>query len=184
MARAERAASLMAAANALRTDAIALPGAMRWVRRRVRLAHHVLMLVIGLLPGRLARCIAGGCAGAQTAWGRKRRCGRFAPSLPRSSRRCPRRWGFRPTDSARRIAIDAANTRWGLIRQRVLASVPVSLSKLYFVPRPAVRAVDRFAFPAVSPSEQRLPAGRSAWGITGPPLIPLQSSWTSGTRTV
>ena len=72
VARAERAASLMAAANALRTDAIALPGAMRWVRRRVRLAHHVLMLVIGLLPGRLARCIAEvapvrNCLGTQTA---------------------------------------------------------------------------------------------------------------------
>ena len=34
VAHAERAPSLLAAANALRTDAVALPGAMRWVRRR------------------------------------------------------------------------------------------------------------------------------------------------------
>ena len=31
---------------------------MRWVRRRVRLVHHVLSLVIGLLPEPLARCVA------------------------------------------------------------------------------------------------------------------------------
>ena len=55
---AEQAPSLSAAANALRPDAIGLPGAMRWVRRRVRLVHHVLILVIGLLPEHLARCVA------------------------------------------------------------------------------------------------------------------------------
>ena len=33
-------------------------GAMRWVERRVRLVHHVLTIVIGLLPEPLARCIA------------------------------------------------------------------------------------------------------------------------------
>ena len=33
------------------------PGAMRWVERRVRLVHHVLSVVIGLLPDQLARCI-------------------------------------------------------------------------------------------------------------------------------
>ena len=37
-----------AAANALRTDSVGLPGAMRWVRRRVRRVHHVLVIVIGL----------------------------------------------------------------------------------------------------------------------------------------
>ena len=41
-----------------RRDAVELPGAMRWVARRVRLVHHVLSLVIGLLPEQLARCIA------------------------------------------------------------------------------------------------------------------------------
>ena len=41
VAHAERAPSLLAAANALRTDTVALPGAMRWVRRRVRRVHRV-----------------------------------------------------------------------------------------------------------------------------------------------
>jgi hypothetical protein len=58
VAHAEQAQSLAAAANALRRDAVELPGAMRWVERRVRLVHHVLTLVIGLLPEHLARCIA------------------------------------------------------------------------------------------------------------------------------
>ena len=58
VAHAEQAQSLAAAANALRRDTVELPGAMRWVERRVRLVHHVLSLVIGLLPESLARCIA------------------------------------------------------------------------------------------------------------------------------
>ena len=58
VAHAEQAPSLAAAANELRRDAVELPGAMRWVERRVRLVHHVLTIVIGLLPGRLARCVA------------------------------------------------------------------------------------------------------------------------------
>ncbi|MCY4547215.1 MAG: hypothetical protein OXC28_02505 [Defluviicoccus sp.] len=55
---AEGARSLEAAANALRPDAIELPGAMRWVRRRVRLVHDILARVIGLIPDRLAGCAA------------------------------------------------------------------------------------------------------------------------------
>ncbi len=55
---AEEARSLEAAANALRPDGVELPGAMRWVRRRVRLIHGVLVLVVGLLPDRLAGCPA------------------------------------------------------------------------------------------------------------------------------
>ena len=58
VAHAEQAPSLAAAADALRTDAVELPGAMRWVARRVRLVHHVLSIVIGLLPEQLARCVA------------------------------------------------------------------------------------------------------------------------------
>ena len=58
VAHAEQAQSLAAAANELRRDAVELPGAMRWVARRVRLVHHVLTIVIGLLPEQLARCIA------------------------------------------------------------------------------------------------------------------------------
>ena len=58
----EQAQSLEAAANEVRRPeddgAVELPGAMRWVRRRVRLVHHVVSLVIGLLPEPLARCIA------------------------------------------------------------------------------------------------------------------------------
>ena len=58
VAHAEQAQSLGAAADALRPDAVELPGAMRWVERRVRLVHHVLNIVIGLLPNLLARCVA------------------------------------------------------------------------------------------------------------------------------
>ena len=58
VAHAEQAPSLAAAANGLRRDAVELAGAMRWVERRVRLVHHVLSLVIGLLPESLVHCIA------------------------------------------------------------------------------------------------------------------------------
>ena len=58
VAHAEQAPSLGAAADALRPDPVELPGAMRWVERRVRLVHHVLSLVIGLLPEHLMRCVA------------------------------------------------------------------------------------------------------------------------------
>ena len=46
VAHAEQAPSLAAAANGLRHDTVELPGAMRWVERRVRLVHHVLSIVI------------------------------------------------------------------------------------------------------------------------------------------
>ena len=49
VAHAEGAASVSAAANALRRDPVGLAGAIRWVQRRVRLVHAVLVLVIGLL---------------------------------------------------------------------------------------------------------------------------------------
>ena len=48
----------MTAADLIRRDAIELAGAMRWVRRRVRLVQHVLRVVIGLLPQQLAGCRA------------------------------------------------------------------------------------------------------------------------------
>ncbi len=55
---AEQAPSLMKAADQIRRDDVQLAGAMRWVRRRVRLVQHVLRLVIGLLPQQLAGCHA------------------------------------------------------------------------------------------------------------------------------
>ena len=59
---AEGAPSLEAAANALRRPeddgAVELPGAMRWVRRRVRLVHTALVRVIGLISERLGGCAA------------------------------------------------------------------------------------------------------------------------------
>ena len=58
VAHAEQAPSRSAAGDALRPEPVELPGAMRWVERRVRLVHHVLTIVIGLLPECLARCIA------------------------------------------------------------------------------------------------------------------------------
>lgn len=57
VAAAERAPSLEAAAEVLRLD-IELPGALRWLRRRVRLVHRCLVLIVGLRPDRLAGCMA------------------------------------------------------------------------------------------------------------------------------
>jgi len=45
---AEGARSLEAAANDVRPDAVELSGALRWIRRRVRLVHDILVRVIGL----------------------------------------------------------------------------------------------------------------------------------------
>ena len=50
---AERAPSLATAANVLRGDTVDLPGAIRWVRRRIRLVHHILTVVAVLLPEQL-----------------------------------------------------------------------------------------------------------------------------------
>ena len=58
VAHAEQAPSLMKAADEIRRDGVQLAGAMRWVRRRVRLVQHVLRVVIGLLPHQLAGCRA------------------------------------------------------------------------------------------------------------------------------
>ncbi|HSP17947.1 MAG TPA: hypothetical protein VLQ79_00420 [Myxococcaceae bacterium] len=53
VATAAEVAPLEAASEALRPS-VELPGAVRWVRRRVRLVHAGLAAVIGLLPGILA----------------------------------------------------------------------------------------------------------------------------------
>lgn len=57
VAAVEQAPSLEAAASILRLD-IELPGALRWLRRRVAWVHQCLLLVIGLLPDRFAGCAA------------------------------------------------------------------------------------------------------------------------------
>jgi hypothetical protein len=47
---AENARSLEACADALRADAVSLPSALRWVRRRLRPVHLLLHVAVGLLP--------------------------------------------------------------------------------------------------------------------------------------
>ncbi len=73
---AEEAGSLEEAANAVRRpeddDAIELPGAMRWVRRRMRLIHDIVSRVIGLIPDRLAG-LCGDHGGGSRASRRRRR---------------------------------------------------------------------------------------------------------------
>ena len=54
---AEQAPSLEAACGALRLD-IELPGALRWVGRRVQAVHSALHLLRGLLPERFGGCVA------------------------------------------------------------------------------------------------------------------------------
>ena len=59
VAHAERSRSLTATAKVLRRDAIELPGAIRWVRRRVRLVRRLLNSVAELQPERFTLGIAG-----------------------------------------------------------------------------------------------------------------------------
>ena len=56
VAAAEAAPSLAKAADALRCDAVHLPGAMRWLGRRVRAVHRNLAAVRGLWPERFLEC--------------------------------------------------------------------------------------------------------------------------------
>jgi len=60
VAQAEQAPSVEAAANALRPaeadDAVTLPTALRWVRRRLAIMRATLTTVRGLFPTLLARC--------------------------------------------------------------------------------------------------------------------------------
>ena len=56
----EEAGSLEEAADEVRCpedeDAIELPGALRWIRRRLELVYNALARVIGLIPEKLAAC--------------------------------------------------------------------------------------------------------------------------------
>lgn len=56
VAAVERAPSVEAAANALRPDDVSLATALRWVRRRVRLVHAALTIVVSLLPDLCLGC--------------------------------------------------------------------------------------------------------------------------------
>ena len=53
--RVEQAGSLEAACSTLRLD-IELPGALRWVRRRVQAIHGSLSVLMGLMPERFSGC--------------------------------------------------------------------------------------------------------------------------------
>ena len=53
--RVEQAGSLEAACSTLRLD-IYLPGALRWVRRRVQAIHASLSVLMGLMPERFSGC--------------------------------------------------------------------------------------------------------------------------------
>lgn len=52
----EQAHSVEAAADALRSDPVTLPSALRWVRRRVAPVRKLLTIVVGLFPQRLLGC--------------------------------------------------------------------------------------------------------------------------------
>jgi len=60
VAAAESARSVESAAEAVRPadepEAVTLPSALRWLRRRVAPIHRILATVIGLLPGRFEGC--------------------------------------------------------------------------------------------------------------------------------
>jgi hypothetical protein len=51
----EKARSVEAAANELRTDDVGLPGAVRWVRRRLGPVRAALLILVNLMPDRLGR---------------------------------------------------------------------------------------------------------------------------------
>jgi len=55
-AAAETAAGLQACADALRPEPIGLPGALRWLRRRITYVRAVLPTVVALLPLQLQGC--------------------------------------------------------------------------------------------------------------------------------
>lgn len=56
VATVEHSKSVEAAADALRSDAVTLSSAIRWVRRRVRPVRALLTTVVGLLPQSLLGC--------------------------------------------------------------------------------------------------------------------------------
>lgn len=53
---AEHASSLQACANALRPDAVSLPSALRWVRRRLTAVRSLLAIVVPMVPQLFEGC--------------------------------------------------------------------------------------------------------------------------------
>ena len=56
VAATEGASSLQACANALRPDPVGLPGALRWVRRRLTVVRSLLAIVVPMVPQLLQGC--------------------------------------------------------------------------------------------------------------------------------
>lgn len=99
----EQAASLEAACSGLRLD-IELPGALRWVGRRVHAVHASLNLLKGLLPDLFATCTA-----TLTAFGEHLAVAQVLPGLRQIAavllHRLPAPLGFAP----RRIPGDGSD---------------------------------------------------------------------------
>ena len=125
VAHAEQAPSLAAAANELRPDTVELPGAMRWVEHRVRLVHHVLTIVIGLLPEQFARCIAEMGAVRTRLETETALQSTAHPSSDAQLRATARPVGVPTPPSVHDESQERApNTRWGLTRRLSPHSVP------------------------------------------------------------
>jgi len=71
-----QARSVEAAADAVRPEAVTLPSAVRWVRRRLKLVAALLVTVVGLFPERLL-----GCAPQLLAVGARLDCSPVLPAL-------------------------------------------------------------------------------------------------------
>ena len=97
---------------------------MRWVRRRVRLVHNVLVRVIGLIPDRL-----GGCAATMVAV--RERLGsdsalmKLRALVAAQLRMLPAPLGFQPHGIGVPGRKPAFQHSMGLTRPRSLRSVPV-----------------------------------------------------------
>ena len=124
VAVAEQAPSLVAAANIVRRDAVHLPGAVRWLSRRVRRVHRALMAVRGLLPEHLARCAATVVSfrdrlATQAVLVTLRELA--APQLSM----LPAPLGFYPPGRHLKNSMRPINTTWGLIRLPSLPNVRI-----------------------------------------------------------
>ena len=129
VAAVEQAPSLISAADQLRPDAIALPGALRWLRRRVRLVRNALAHVIGLLSDQFARCGASVAAfrqrlGTTTALRKLRELtASWLATLPAPPAVSA------PMESAWGITKSLANNARGLAPRRRLGSFPPAASR-------------------------------------------------------